>query len=119
MIDFAAILYPQAYAIMATTATLFPVDGEPVTIAALDKTVGVQDVPNGRSGVATKVGEITIRPAAVIRASDLATLGVATTALKKAVLTMNGKEWRVENHQFRPSPRGEADGEIWLYLIEN
>lgn len=119
MIDFAAILYPQAYAIMATTATLTPVAGDPVTLSALDKTVGVQDVPNGRSGVATKVGEITIRPAAVIRAADLASAGVATTDLKKAVLAMNGKDWRIENHQFRPSPRGEADGEIWLYLIEN
>ncbi|ESY72313.1 hypothetical protein X740_33400 [Mesorhizobium sp. LNHC221B00] len=85
-------------------------DGGPLRV--IDKTVGIVTGGGGRfqSEVAT------LKPAAAVRACDLA--AVEPEKFQGAHIVFSGKEWLVDTHGFLPSPTGEAGGEILLYLTE-
>jgi hypothetical protein len=55
-------------------------------------------------------------PAATVRAADILALGLTFDSLDKANLLLNSKNWLISSHKVIPSPNGETDGEVWLYL---
>ncbi|MBR0876884.1 hypothetical protein JQ608_06670 [Bradyrhizobium liaoningense] len=78
-------------------------------LTALDKTVGTLfTFTNG--------GVETVVPAAVVRMRELAALGVLPADVDGATLALNGSMWTVNTHEMKPSPKGEADGEVYLLL---
>jgi hypothetical protein len=79
----------------------------------IDRTSGVE-VTEGSS-----IDVKTIRPAAVVRMRELTDLGLAREDLEDAALDLNGKLWRVKATMPKPAPTGEADGELYLFLIED
>jgi hypothetical protein len=103
--DFQSLLYAGPYAVFGVPGhlKLSGAAGTCLDLTVLDKTSGVS--AGGRVDVQS------IEPAAAVLASALA--GVALADLEDAVLTMNGKDWIVRTHRFSPSPKGEADGEIF------
>lgn len=108
--DYAALLYGPIYDALGVPATLtLPGDdGEVIELTALDKTAGVE--------VGSNVEVKTVEPGAVVRRSDLADVTLAD--LRGAELELNGVTWTVRNHMLKPSPKGEADGEVVLLLEE-
>jgi hypothetical protein len=112
MTDFSALLYGPLYAILGAPALLTIDDAPPLTITAIDKTSGVEVSASGSLDV------LSIKPAAVVRMSELAALGVALAALDEATLLLNGKSWRVRSHMLKPGPQGEHKGEVFLILSD-
>ena len=110
MIDYASLLYGPAFDVLGVPATLTldVSDAEPVTLTVLDKTAGVE--------VGDKITVSTILPAAMVRVSELTAAGVSASDLRGATITFNGKSWSIMRHEYRPSPNGEADGELLLIL---
>jgi len=113
LIDWNLLLHGPAYTILSEQATITPVDAAPATLRVMDKTGGVE-VSDG-SGV--DVG--TVRPAAVLLKREMTESGLSTSDLEGATLALNGKTWLVKSWFPRPAPNGEADGEIWLIMIED
>ncbi len=93
------------------TLTLTDTDGTSAELTVIDKTVGVEVGFND-------VGVATIAPAADVRMSELAEKSLLAALFEGAALTMNGKDWTVESHEYRPAPTGEAGGELRLVLVK-
>lgn len=109
--DFGSLLYGPIYDVLGTTAVIRCVYSDAFEITAIDKTSGVEV----NEGGAIK----TIRPAAVIRVSDLTLQGLERIDLEDAHIEINDKIWRVKATMPKPSPNGEGDGELYLFLIED
>ena len=107
------LLYRPLYNIFGTGAVIRCLYGASFTLQVIDRTSGVE-VTEG-SGIDVK----TIRPAAVLRMRELAELGLMPTDLDGAALDLNGKLWRVKATMPKPAPTGEADGELYLFLMED
>jgi hypothetical protein len=58
----------------------------------------------------------TLKPAASVRASELAANGLAAEALRGGTITINGRDWLVHATQSRPTHNGAADGEVLMFL---
>lgn len=118
--DYASLLYGPVYDTLGVPAmlTLDGTDAEPFALTVLDKTAG--EMTDGTEGGRRRFhAEIeTVVPAARVRATELAEKGVALDDLGGSTLAFNGKSWLVETHGFRPSPNGEGDGEIILFLAK-
>lgn len=95
---------------LAVDAVLVVACGDPPrAIRAIDKTMP--------KTISFQGGDVlTIGPAAMVRAVDLADVDPAD--LRDSKLILNGKTWRVVNHQPVPAPTGEAGGEIMIMLSE-
>lgn len=113
-IDFGHLLFGATYDIFSTAATLTIANGDPVAVNVIDKTDGIETT----LGSDVHTDAPTIMPAAIVRASVLADLGIAKASLRRGVLEMNGKSWRIDAAYNKPTPAGEADGEIVLILME-
>ena len=111
-IVFDDILYSAVHDVLAVTATLTPSGGDPVEIEVIDKTAGVEVQGPGSLGMPT------VEPAAVVRSVVLADAGLTRSDLPRATLVLNGVTYRVKSSRPRPSPGGEADGEVMMYLAE-
>lgn len=113
LVSFDDTLFAATQAVLGSQAILAP-DESPggVAISAIDKTSGVQ-VASARD-----VEVQSVKPAAVIRASELAAAGWAVADLDGTTLALNGKTWTIEAHRMQPGPDGEAAGEILLLLTE-
>jgi len=83
----------------------------PQGVRAIDKTV---PQVNGFQGVDVA----TIGPSANVRASELAEKGIDPNDADGGTLTLNGKDWKIIDHQPIPAPTGERAGEIRLNLSE-
>lgn len=106
--DYQATLYNPIYAAIGVPCTM-TIAGVAYEVRVLDKTAGV--------AVGTNTEVQTVEPAAVVRAPELSDKGIpSVAALKGAILEFNGRRWRVRNWQPKPSPRGEDDGEVYLFL---
>lgn len=111
MISYDDLLYGPAHAILGVDAVLTPnATIGPVELVVIDKTSGV---PVEGDSVGTDLQ--TIRPAAVVRRALLT--DVPLSELEGGIIVFNSKTWRIESYGLRPSPGGEADGEVWLFLI--
>lgn len=111
--DYTAILYDPLYASFGTDAVVRCLYSDAFPIRAIDCTSGIA-VTEG-SGIDVK----TIRPAAVVRMPELRERGLSRDDLEDAALELNGKIWRVNATMPKPAPTGEADGELYLILIED
>lgn len=109
MINFDEIMYNSVHAIMGRSSILTPKNGHPVEVVVIDKTSGVELFDGGVTNVL---------PAASIRAVELSAVGLTRADLSSAALTMNGKLYRVSHTQPKPTPNGESDGEIMMFLTE-
>lgn len=111
--NFTSLMLDPIYAAYGVLATVWPANyGTPVNLTVIDKTSGVEVSNSAMSEVST------IRPAAMVRAAEVATALIAREDLRRAELCMNGKKWRIESSAPRPTPNGESDGELMLLLIE-
>lgn len=98
---------------IAVTAQLQPGDGTGSTgidVAVIDKTIGIEIGGDGDAGLQT------IRPAAYVRMATLTANSLDRSDLDNGILTINGKDWRIEAHVLRPSPDGELKGEVCMLL---
>jgi len=111
--DLNDLLYRPLYGIFGTGAAIRCRYGDVFPLRVIDRTSGVE-VTEG-SGVDVK----TIRPAAVLRMRELTDLGFSRDDLEDATLDLNGRLWRVKATMPKPAPTGEADGELYLFLIED
>lgn len=113
LVDFDSLLYGPVYDVLADAEAVITVDGltEPQTVPAIDRTEGVEVSASGADWQ-------TIKPAAVVRSSALTSVGIAARDVDGGSLTLNGKTWRITSHMLKPSPNGEAAGEVWLILAE-
>ena len=111
--DLNDLLYRPLYQLFGVEAVIRCLYGDAFSINVIDRTSGVE-VTEG-SGIDVK----TIRPAAVVRMRELTELGLSRDDLEDAALDLNGKLWRVKATMPKPAPTGEADGELYLFLIED
>jgi hypothetical protein len=113
MMDYAAILYDPLYASFGTDAVIRCLYSDAFPIRAIDCTSGIEVTEN--SGIDVK----TIRPAAIVRMRELTDVGLGRDDLEDAALELNDKLWRVKASMPKPGPSGEANGELYLFLIED
>jgi hypothetical protein len=111
--DYTAILYDPLYASFGTDAVIRCLYSVAFPIRAIDCTSGIE-VTEG-SGIDVK----TIRPAAIVRMRELTALGLGREDLEDAALELHDKLWRVKASMPKPGPQGEANGELYLFLIED
>lgn len=114
-LDYSTLVFGPLHTVFGVTASL-DVPGNtasPFSISAIDKTKGVE-VEN-----AGNVGMFTVRPAVYLRAVDLADINLDPEDLTGAGLTLNSRSWTVKAVQVRPTPGGESDGQVVLYLGED
>lgn len=107
-----------------TTQLLDPIYialGVPINFALADDTlmtlVGI-DKSGGVEVASSSVDIPTVKPACVIRMADLLEAGKAPEDLIDAILSLNGVSWQVVTYFPKPSPLGEADGELYIILEE-
>lgn len=118
LVDFDTLLYDPAYTVFGEAAVLTLKDGFPQDLLVIDKTAGSAATFGGGHSRGnldfSDVGVMTVIPAAMVRASDLA--GIDLADLHLATITFNGKTWTVMDHQLAPATTGEGGGEIRLIL---
>lgn len=106
--------YDALYDTEGAAATLTLVGfSDAISVTAIPKIAGASIDPPG-----TPIEILTIRPAADVRMSELTDNGLSRSALKGGAITVAGATWRIENTLPRPSPEGEANGEVRMILIE-
>lgn len=97
---------------MAVNGTLSPgTAGSDVTLRMLDKTVGV------RVGDPDEPSVETILPAAYVRMSELDENSITRQQIDNSTVTIGGRNWRVKSHVLRPTPDGELEGELCMFLM--
>lgn len=110
MVDYQKRLYNPKYRLLGVPATISGVLTDDIELTVIDKTAGIEV---GLGDVAIS----TIKPAAKVRAVELASKGVSAADIDDASITFNGNTWLIKGFMPRPSPNGEADGEYLLFLI--
>ena len=113
MIDFSTALYGPLYSVFGVDAVVRCLYSGTFSVRVIDQTSGVEVSDNGNVDVKT------IRPAAAVRMQELAEVGLERSDLDDAALEMGGKIWRIKATMPKPAPTGEADGELYLFLIED
>lgn len=109
--DWQGLLYDPNYDVLGVEAVLTPRGLpalEPITV--LDKTSGVEVVEAGSTVQ-------TVKPAAVIRIRELEERGLTDLdLLDNSEIVLNGMIYTGISYLKRPSPKGELDGEVYLFL---
>lgn len=109
--DYAALLYGPIYDQFGVSAQLTPSGStSAVPVVAIDKTKGVD--------VSGAMDIWSLRPAAIVRMQDLTDQGVTLSEIDGARIGFNGKSWLIDSHYMKPSPHGEASGEVMLFLTD-
>ena len=111
--DYTQLLYAPLYDTFGADAFIRCLYSDAFPIRAIDCTSGIE-VTEG-SGIDVK----TIRPAAIVRMRELAERGLSRDDLEDAAIELNDKLWRVKASMSKPGPSGEANGELYLFLIED
>ena len=115
--DWASLLYDPVYDVIGETAVILPgVGGAAVTVTALDKTAGVVVDDGNPRTVDTTIQTLT--PAIAVRMADLTAAGLTRADLEGGAIEINGAIWHIKSSKPRPSPKGEAGGELLLLLYE-
>lgn len=109
--DYSDLLYGPVYAAFATEATL-TCDAltSPASVDVIDRSAGEEIT--GQSDASRQV----FKPAALIKAADLAEIGITPADLTDARLEMNDETWVVRNYVLRANLHGERGGEVLLVL---
>ena len=111
-VDWDAELFSKVHAEFGVTLVFTTQDVGTVTLTGLDKSAGI---------AVSHPGDISIQsltPACVVRVAALTEAGATAADLEDAELSMNGKNWTVKAARPRPSPTGEANGELYCFLEE-
>lgn len=109
--DYGQLLYAPLYATLGVDAVIRGVYFESVPIRAMDMTSGIE--------IGDHVGVKSIQPAAVVLATSITENGLSREDIEGASLELAAKLWRVKATMPKPSPVGEALGEIYLILEED
>jgi hypothetical protein len=109
VLDYRSILFGPIYACWGVPAVLTTADGAFFELTAIDMTTG-------QSGVAGPSELETVRPSALMLQGDLTDAGVDMDSLDDCTLTLNNVTWDITGYRPRPSPNGEADGEVDIFL---
>jgi len=108
-IDWAAELLDPIYEELGVEAQIAPASGsDPVTVTALDLSAGVT--------IGSAIEVPTLEPAAALRVAELAGHGLIAAELIDGTITLNGTAWKIRAPAPKPSPAGEAAGEVLLLL---
>lgn len=111
--DYQALLYDPIYARLGVAATLTPVEpGLSVSLTVVDKTAGIE-VTLGDAAIQS------VKPAAAVRMVELADNDLEPEDVDGGTIAFNGKTWTVQGFMLKPSPKGENDGEVLLFLSED
>jgi len=113
-LDYSTLVFAPLHTVFGVTAEL-DVAGNtasPFSISVIDKTRGIETSNAGN------IGMFTVRPAVFLRAVDLAAINLLAEDLTGAALTVNALDWTVKAVEVKPTPGGEADGQVVLYLEE-
>lgn len=101
-------------AVLTTAGT----DGDDYDLTVIDKTTTF-DAGEGYELQNVRPVEVqSIRAACDVRMAELAEREIARAAVDGATITFNGASWKVDHHGLRPSPAGEQNGEMRLFLRE-
>lgn len=109
--DYGQLLYAPLYASLGVDAVIRGVYFDSFPIRVMDMTSGIE--------IGDHVGVKSIQPAAVVLTSVVTENGLSREDLEGARLEMADKLWRVKATMPKPSPVGEAQGEIYLILEED
>jgi hypothetical protein len=107
MIDYDA-FYAPLYAAFGVSAVLDLGTSGTFTLTVIDKTEGVMIEEGNNISIAT------VKPAAMVRMSELVSNNLTRAGLKQAPISFNGKSWVIVATQPKPNPAG--DGELYLIL---
>lgn len=103
--------YNAIYSSLAVNASLtLASTGSVYSPTVIDKTAGVSFL---------NAGVETVKPACVVRQYELEDAGVSLPDLEGSYIEFSGKTWRIDARLPKPSPTGEADGELYLFLTHN
>lgn len=110
--DYTAVLLDPIYDGLGVAASLTPnrAGAAPAPVTVLDKTATIE--------VSEQFDIHTVRPAATVRVRDLTDAGVAVGEVDGGTLEFNGRVWRIDSHRMKPTPDGEASGEMLMWLTD-
>ena len=110
--DYAALLYDPIYRRLGVPAQLTSKrpDASAVTVVVIDKTAGID--------VSGALDMMSLRPAALVRAREVLDQGVQMSELDGGSIQFNEGTWLIDQHHMKPSPHGERDGEVMLFLTD-
>lgn len=112
-IDFDAELFGPVHDEFGVAGVITPLtSASTATVTMIEETIGVEIEGHGAA-------VSTVRPTARVRAAALAAASLANTDLDGASLLLNGRTYRVDSYEPRPTPNGEGQGEVRLFLIES
>lgn len=80
-------------------------------VDVIDKTDGI-DLSAGNGDVSVP----TLMPALAVRISSLTEAGITRDQLDGTFVTFNGQRWKIYNSEPRPTPAGEAAGELFVLV---
>lgn len=117
LVNYTKVLFRRNYRIIGVNATLtiagiiYPQSGQPA-FRAIDMTTGVD--------LGAPIAIETTLPMASILSQSLIDMGLTIDDINdntdECVLNMNGVDRKVTSAKLMPSPAGEDDGEIYLFL---
>jgi hypothetical protein len=109
MIDYSALLYHPAFAVLGVPATLSAGTAGEITLTVIDDT---RPKTQASSGVETRG----VGPGAFARIPELTANGIAREDYVDAVLSFNGRDWVVRSYELCGSPNGEDLGKVRFLL---
>lgn len=107
-IDWSARLLDPLYRRLGVPATVTPPERPSFALTVIDRTAGMQ-TPG-------EIAVSSLRPAAVIRVREMLAAGLVREELDCARIAFNGAAWTITATEPRPTPGGEQDGELLLWL---
>jgi hypothetical protein len=110
--NFTEALLNPVFAVLQVPAVLTTDDtAAPFDIMVIDKTDGLPTEGN-------EIGIQTIRPACAVKVADLLALNIDIVELDGGIIVFNDRTWRIESHSRAPTPGGEDDGQLYMWLIK-
>lgn len=107
-LDFSSLALDPIYALKGVPAQFISAEGKRADLTVCDVTAGM--------AVADKTLVETVKPAATVRATELAAAGLTRADLGKGRITFNGATWRIESAHVLAGPNGVGSGEYQLVL---
>jgi len=107
--DWDTALYDPLFGVFGVVATL-TIGTEETSLTVIDHTTGIEIEGNGLTMP-------TIKPAAFVRLTELASNSIEASDLIDATLTIRGNTWTIKNTAPKPGPDGKGTGELQLILI--
>lgn len=93
---------------LSIDGTVYPQSGQP-ELRAIEQTEGVE--------LGNEIVVTTTRPVATVMRQSLIALGLELADFEfNALITMNGMQRRINSVEPLPTPQGELDGEVMLFL---